>query len=150
MDNNTKEKILHEISYLNNFINTSKPLLNFCKINEPNFTEITALAMILHAFYNGVESIFLLILKSRNEIVPSDGHWHKGLFDIMFGKNSMKTAFIREDLKNMLRQYLDFRHFIRHSYSTILVWGEMKNLVENLEETWTMIKSDFERMMEEN
>ena len=39
---------------------------------------------------------------------------------------------------------MSFRHFIRHSYSSELEWDDMKELVENINELWGKIKTDFE------
>ncbi|GHV75920.1 hypothetical protein AGMMS49942_07410 [Spirochaetia bacterium] len=48
MDNNAKEKIEHEISRIEKLLNDAQPLLDLCKIREPDFIEITAAAQILH------------------------------------------------------------------------------------------------------
>ena len=88
LDKNAKEKIEFEISRINKLIDDAKPLLTLCKLKEPDFIEVTAVAQILHSFYNGVESVVILILKSINEKVPNDIRWHKALHEIIFGTNS--------------------------------------------------------------
>ena len=150
MDDNVREKIEYEISRIEKLLGDAKPLLDLCKLKEPDFIEITATAQILHSFYNGVESVVILFLKSINEKVPNDGRWHKTLFEIMFGKNSKDAAIIRNEIKNSLEKYMYFRHFIRHSYSSELDWSEMEILVKNLEETWKTIKADFELFIKNN
>lgn len=79
MDDSVKVKIEHEISRIDRLLNDAKPLLDLCKLKEPDFIEITATAQILHSFYNGVESVVMLILKDANEKLPNDGRWHKTL-----------------------------------------------------------------------
>ena len=150
MENNIKEKILYEISRIDKLINDSKPLLDICKLREPDYVEITATAQILHSFYNGVESIAVLFLKNMNEKIPDDGMWHKTLMEIIFGQNSKKISFLRNDMKDEMVNYMYFRHFIRHSYSSELIWVEMEKLVINLEEVWNKIKSDFNLFIENN
>ena len=150
MDNNAREKIEHEISRIEKLLSDAKPLLDLCKLKEPDFVEITATAQILHSFYNGVESVVILILKTINEKVPNDKRWHKTLFEIMFGHSSKKITIFRNDLKKPLEKYMYFRHFIRHSYSSELDWNEMEILVKNLEEIWKTIKNDFELFMNNN
>ena len=150
MDNNLKEKIEHEISRIEKLLTDAKPLLDLCKLREPDFVEITATAQILHSFYNGVESVVLLFLKSISEKVPNDTKWHKTLFEIIFCQNSKNTAIIRYDIKEQLEKYMYFRHFIRHSYSSELKWSEMEILVKNLEEIWKIVKDDFELFMKNN
>jgi uncharacterized protein (UPF0332 family) len=150
LDNNIKEKIEHEISRIEKLLNDAKPLLDLCKLKEPDFVEITATAQILHSFYNGVESVVILILKNINEKIPNDNRWHKTLFEIMFGNNSKKMTVFRNDLKKPLEKYMYFRHFIRHSYSSELDWNEMEILVKNLEEIWKTIKTNFDLFIKNN
>ena len=150
LDNNVREKIEYEISRIEKLLSDAKPLLDLCKLKEPDFVEITATAQILHSFYNGVESIVILFLKSMNEKIPNDSRWHKTLFEIMFGHNSKEIVIIRNDIKKPLEKYMYFRHFIRHSYSSELDWMEISELVKNLEETWETIKTDFELFIKNN
>ena len=123
-------------------------MLDLCKLREPDFVEITATAQILHSFYNGVESVVILFLKSVGEKVPNDIRWHKTLFEIIFGQNSKNIVILRYGIKEQMEKYMYFRHFIRHSYSSELEWGEMEMLVKNLEETWKIVKDDFELFIE--
>jgi hypothetical protein len=150
LDNNLKEKIKHEISRIEKLLYDAKPLFNLCKIQEPDFVEITATAQILHSFYNGVESVIILFLKSINEKAPNDIRWHKTLFEITFGENSRNIVILRPDIKEQMEKYMYFRHFIRHSYSSELKWNEMETLVKNLGEIWKKIKIDFELFIENN
>jgi hypothetical protein len=68
----------------------------------------------------------------------------KTLFEITFGINSKNFPILRDKIRDQLEKYMYFRHFIRHSYSSELQWSEMKVLVNNLEEVWNIIKTDFE------
>jgi hypothetical protein len=150
LDNNVKEKIGYEISRIEKMINDAKPLLDLCKLKEPDFIEITASAQILHSFYNGVESVVILILKTTNEKIPNGSKWHKTLFEIMFGTNSKNIEIIRKDIKKQMERYMYFRHFIRHSYSSELKWSEMEPLIKSLEEMWKIIRTDFEFFIRNN
>ena len=150
MNKNVKEKIEYEISRIEKLLSDAKPLLDLCKLKEPDFIEKTAAAQILHSFYNGVESVVILFLKSINEKTPNDSRWHKTLFEIMFGKNSMNVTILRNEIKVPLEKYMYFRHFISHSYSSELKWNEMEPLVKNLEEMWKIIKTDFELFITNN
>jgi hypothetical protein len=150
LDNNAREKIEHEISRIDKLLNDAKPLLDLCKLKEPDFVEITATAQILHSFYNGVESVVILFLKNVHEKIPNDNRWHKTLFEIMFGQNSKNIKVLRSDIKEQMEKYMYFRHFIRHSYSSELEWSEMETLVKNLEEMWKIIKTDFGLFIKNN
>ena len=147
LENNLKIKIEYEISRIDKLLNNAKPLLDLCKVKEPDFVEITATAQILHSFYNGVENVAILSLKSVNEKVPVDSRWHKALLEMIFGQNSEKINILRSNIKDKIEKYMYFRHFIRHSYGSELKWNEMENLVINLEEMWKIIKTDFELLI---
>jgi hypothetical protein len=126
LDNSTRAKILYEISRIDKLLNDSSPLINLCKIREPDYIEITAMAQILHSFYNGIESIIVLILKNINEKLPNDYKWHKTLFEMSFGKNKKNFKIFRDEIKNNLNDYLKFKHFIRHSNSSELKWKDIE------------------------
>jgi len=150
LDKNVQIKIEHEISRIEKQMSDAKPLLDLCKIKEPDFIEITATAQILHSFYNGIESVILLFFKNSGEKLPNDIHWHKTLFDMAFGKNTKNIKIFSDDIKEKLEEYLSYRHFIRHSYSSELKWSEMATLVKELDEIWKVIKINFEIFIKNN
>jgi len=150
LDETVKIKIEHEISRIEKLIAEAKPLLDLCKIKEPDFIEITATAQILHSFYNGVESVIIIFFKSLGEKLPNDVHWHKTLFEMAFGNNSKNIKILNGDKKEKLEEYLSYRHFIRHSYSSELKWNEMSSLVKELDEIWKEIRIDFKNFIDSN
>jgi hypothetical protein len=150
LDENAKIKIEHEISRLEKSLRAVKPLLDLCKIKNPDIIEMTAAAQVLHSFYNGVESVIVLFFKYLNEELPNDFKWHKKLFEMAFGTNSRSVKIINDSIKNKLEKYLLFRHFIRHSYGSELDWNEMGPLVKEMEDIWEIIKTDFEEFVKNN
>ena len=151
MDEIVKIKIEHEISRIDKSLSDVSPLLNLCKIEEqPDIIEITAAAQILHSFYNGVESIIVLFFKYMNEKLPNDYRWHKTLFEMAFGSNSKNTKILNDNIKKKLEDYLSFRHFIRHSYSSELDWKIMGPLVKEIEDIWQNIKTNFRIFISNN
>jgi hypothetical protein len=62
--------------------------------------------------------------------------------------NSYKI--IKNDIKKKLENYLLFRHFIRHSYSSELDGNEMGPLIKDIEDVWKIIKFDFEAFIKNN
>jgi hypothetical protein len=143
LDEVIKIKIDHEISRIDKSLVDVKPLLDLCKIKEPDIIEMTAAAQVLHSFYNGVESIIVLFFKYMNEKLPNDLSWHKTLLEMAFGTNSQNIKIFRNDIKEKLDDYLSFRHFIRHAYSSELDWNVMKPLVNEIDTIWQMVKTDF-------
>ena len=146
MDEKVKTKIEHEIARIERLITDAKPLLDLCKQKEPNFIEISAAAQILHSFYNGIEGVVLLFFKNAGVVLPNDTRWHKTLFEMVFGKNSQEIKILSDEIKVKLENYLLFRHYIRHAYTSELIWDELKPLVIDLEEIWVKIKLDFENL----
>ena len=150
LDENIKIKIEHEISRIDKSLDSVKPLLDLCKLKEPDIIEMMAAAQVLHSFYNGVESIIILMFKNMNEKLPNDLKWHKTLFEMIFGKNSKNIKIINDEIKNKLERYLLFRHLIRHSYGTELDWNEMGPLVNEVVDVWEIIKNDFKILINNN
>jgi hypothetical protein len=67
-----------------------------------------------------------------------------------FGVNSQNIKLISDDIKDVMEDYLLYRHFIRHSYSSELKWKEMKSLIIALEEVWKTVKNNFEMFIKNN
>ena len=150
MDEIVRIKIEYEISRIEKSLRDVDPLLNLCKLKEPDIIEITAAAQVLHSFYNGIENIIILFFKYLNETLPNDIKWHKTLFEMAFGNNLQSITIFSNDIKKRLEEYLLFRHFIRHSYSSELKWNQMKPLINELNEIWELIKTDFKIFIENN
>jgi hypothetical protein len=143
LDNNLKEKIIHEISRIDNLFNSGKPLLGLCRLKEPDFIESSAAALLLHSFYNGIESIVLMILKNIGEDIPNSFQWHKELFEKTFEATDKRTAIFKEKYKEQLVEYLTFRHFIRHAYGSDIDWKRLKPLINYAEEMWKIVKENI-------
>jgi len=150
LDEVIKIKINHEISRIDKSLGDVRPLLDLCKIKEPDIIEMTAAAQVLHSFYNGVESIIVLFFKYMNEKLPNDLSWHKTLLEMAFGTNSQNIKIFNDEIKKKLEKYLLFRHFIRHAYSSELDWNVMEPLVKEIEDIWQMVKTNFKTFMENN
>jgi hypothetical protein len=143
LDDKLKVKIKFEISQIDKLISEAEPLLLICSEREPDFIERTALASILHSFYNGVESIFVLIAKNIDNQLPKDDRWHKALLDNMFNKTNTRSNVLEPVLKDSLIEYMEFRHFFRHAYSFQLDWNKMKKLGNNIKTEWEEIERGF-------
>jgi len=78
-----KEKIKFEISEIDREFQSYKLLFDLIRLRTPDLVEMTALATVLHSFYNGVESIFLLIAKKVDKRIPEGQKWHNELLKQM-------------------------------------------------------------------
>ena len=150
MDNITTQKILFEIGQIDELIQEASPLFDLCKIREPDFVERSGIAMILHSFYNGIENILLLITKNKDSVLPNGIKWHKELFAKAFEATENRSQIFREDLKVSLNDYLQFRHFVRHSYGFQLKWEKMKNMLFGMNTIWENIKEDIHMFIKNN
>ena len=76
--------IRFEIKSINRLLFESyASLLELPQRKEPDLVEMTALASVLHSFYNGVENIFLYIAKEFLKEEPTSERWHRELLDKM-------------------------------------------------------------------
>jgi hypothetical protein len=54
-------------------------LLEKCAVSPPNDIELSALAAMLHSFYNGMENIFKRVTLELGDRMPGGESWHKEL-----------------------------------------------------------------------
>ena len=125
-----------------------RPLLEKCASNPPNDHELSALAAMLHSFYNGIENIFKRIAAECYDRSPQGQAWHRELLDLMAQPGRTGPAAISQSLVERLDAYLDFRHFFRHSYVFHLRWDRMKSLVLECEETLQLVEGELDRFFE--
>lgn len=135
---------------IDDHINSSTTLFDLCKIKELDYVEKCAMSMILHSFYNGIENILLLIIKSKDSNLPNGIRWHKELLNRAFEKTENRTEIFRAELNIPLNEYLKFRHFVRNTYGFQLKWEDMKTMVISLHIIWDKIKEDLKIFIENN
>lgn len=142
-----KTQIQFQIQQIDNLFNMYKELLEECREEEPNLVEVTAIASVLHSFYNGLENIFGIIAKRVDNNFIQGEQWHKRLLSEMANKSEKRNPVISKDLKDKLVEYMGFRHFYRHSYSFLIEWDELKKLVLPLKDIWNKAKKEIEVFM---
>ena len=150
MDDKLIEKIEHEIFRINKLFESGKPLLDLCKIKEPDFVEASAAGSFLQSFYNGIESIILLIFKAIKVNIPNDSHWHKTLFEMTFEITEKRTFIFRPDYKEQFAEYLSFRHYFRHSYGYEIDSERLKPLINGVEDLWKLLEEDLHIYIKNN
>ena len=143
MNNELEKEVNFEISEINKLFDEGKLLLNLIKIKEnPDFIEKAAAGSFLHSFYNGVEKLAILIYKGINEKIQNDFKWHKNLFEKTFNPTENFPALFNNKYKIQLQEYMDFRHFFRHTYGYKINIKKIKPLINNVENLWENIKND--------
>lgn len=148
MDKPVSEKISSEISMIDTLLEKSDLLVQKCKIQEPDFIELNAVASVLHSYYNGLENIFLMIGKNIDNATFSSQRWHKELLDSMFASNENRPAVLTETLHDVLFDYMSFRHVFRHSYGFFLDWTRLQPLFFGMCENWKSVKSEILKFIE--
>lgn len=139
--------ILAELENLRKELDAVEPLLKKLQIQDPDQIEIRAVATTLHAFYTGVERIFVQIAKHVDEDLPGGSSWHQELLRRMASPSSLRPAVIDDALSKRLTEYLGFRHFYRHAYPLTLKWKRIQPLVQGLEQTYREIESTVRRFL---
>lgn len=124
-DKQHQAKIEVEIKMIDQLFVAYRDVLAKVQHTIPDLVEMTALASILHSFYNGLESIFLIIAKEVDQVTPSGARWHRELLHQMVQTTEQKEPFLSTELVKALDEYLSFRHFFRHSYSLLYGMGKI-------------------------
>jgi hypothetical protein len=150
LDEKLKIKVLFEISQMDKLLDSHKPLLDLCKLKTPDLIEMSAAAMFLHSFYNGIENILKLIIKFYDNKLPNDIKWHMELLEKSFVQNDNRKEIFRIEFQEKLEEYLKFRHFVRHSYGFQLEWERMEDLINDINDFWKILKEDLNIFIENN
>jgi hypothetical protein len=137
-----------ELGQIEQLLESYRDLLERAKKNRPNLVEATALASVLHSFYNGLEKIFLSIAKGIDADVPTGLQWHRDLLTRMTHSTSRRAPVLTVETAHQLADYLGFRHFFRHSYSFFLDWNEMERLILSLANVWIQVKADLQLFLD--
>lgn len=111
-----------EIDQIEQLLATYAPLRDAVQHTPPDVVQVTAIAAMLHSFYNGVEHMFTIIAKQVDGELPAGAQWHRTLLDQMSRLAPKRQAVISLLLVQDLSSYLAFRHFFRHAYSFLLSW----------------------------
>jgi hypothetical protein len=133
LDNKVISQVNFEISQIDELFKSYSSLLHRIRKVEPNMIEVTACASVLHSFYNGLENIFLSIVKRIDRNVPTGDRWHRDLLYQMGKETPERKQVLTNKTIDQLVDYMGFRHFYRHSYSFSLEWDELEIFLNSLE-----------------
>jgi hypothetical protein len=137
------EEIQFEIDQIDRLFVSYAALFARVHQTQPDLIETTAVASVLHSFYNGLELIFLSIAKRLDRQVPTGERWHQQLLFQMTQSTVQRDHVISTELAQQLDDYLGFRHFYRHSYSFFLDWSQLEKLVIPVETVWSQAKAEL-------
>jgi len=140
-------QVSFEMGQLDQLFAVYADLLQRATQQSPDLVEMTALASVLHSFYNGLENIFLSIARHVDQQVPTGDRWHRALLVQMAHPTPTRAPVLSAELVATLTEYQGFRHFYRHSYSFFLSWDKLKPLVMDMHSTWHAARTELEAFL---
>lgn len=140
-------QIRFEIEAIDALFASYDDLLQRAQQDTPDLIEITAIASVLHSFYNGLENIFLRVAKRIDQHLPSGEQWHRDLLKQMASHSEQLSRVVSDETAIALREYLLFRHFFRHSYSSILDWSKLAVIARPMREVWMQTRKEIEEFL---
>ena len=138
-----RKQVAIEVEQLNHLLEMHRPLLDKTVSNRPDPVELSALAAMLHAFYTGIENLLKRISIEVDGEPPRGESWHRQLLDKMTLPNSVRPVLVSPSLRDILRDYLYFRHVFRHAYTFELEWEKMAGLVKDCEKTLRQLEIEL-------
>jgi hypothetical protein len=138
-----RDKIEFELRQLGQLLAAHKELIDACHEREPTAIELSALAMLLHSFYTGVENIFKRIAVEADGDPVRGEAWHRDLLDRMAAPGARRTAVISTALRDQLDDYLAFRHVFRHVYTFELSWAKLAPLILGYPDVQTRVCAEL-------
>lgn len=148
MRNKAISQVRFEIHQIEQLFETYSGLLERARRETPGMIEITAIASIMHSFYNGLENIFRSIARESDADIPTGERWHRDILTRMMESTVLRSPVLSHEAFFRLTEYLAFRHFYRHSYSFILDWDELEKLVIPLPEIWEQVKHELHTFLD--
>ena len=88
------EEIKNELALIDELFLSHALLLKKVKRVEPDQIEISAVATVLHSFYNGIENIFKRVARRIDNDFPRSEYWHQELLQQMTTENKNRKAII--------------------------------------------------------
>jgi len=106
---------------------------------------LDSVALNLHGFYSCLERILEKLASSIDGTVPSGANWHQELLEQMsLEVPNVRPAVISSELKELLEDYLGFRHVVRNVYTFHLKPEKLAPLVGNIGQTMDLVTIEME------
>lgn len=106
---------------------------------------LDSVALNLHAFYSGVESILEHVARSIDGSLPKGQAWHRHLL-LQMSEDSppRRPAIISEKACTSLDEYRRFRHLVRNVYAINLRSDRLFSLVQQLPDVWQRVRAELD------
>ena len=121
-----REFIEQQKTHIENTLSSLEPVSDGMSQKEQAGT-----ATFLMNIYSGIENILRIIIEEdTGEKIRKSEAWHKELL-----AKSVEKGVISAGLKDVLMEYLKFRHLHIHGYGYMLEWEEFRSLAINARAT---------------
>ena len=135
--------IVRELEELDALVGRSSPLLATPADADPSFERLAALSTTPNSFYTGIERIFERLAGQVDATQPEGERWHIELLNQVARPTASRPAVISDESRQLLRDYLAFRHRSRHAYAHHLIWSGMAQLALGVAQTWNTVRSEI-------
>jgi len=106
---------------------------------------LDGVALNLHSFYTGIESIFEDIGRTVDGALPAGQNWHKEMLQQMSAELvGVRPAVIRRSTRDCLDEYRAFRHLVRNVYTFNLRPARLFGLADGVLACFTAVREDLE------
>jgi uncharacterized protein YutE (UPF0331/DUF86 family) len=114
------------------------------KKKEEKAVYVESLAINLHSFYEGIETIFEKIMDFTGEEKPSGHEWHREVLErMMLPIKKLRPEVITAKTAEKLDNYRAFRHKIRHIYGFMIIPENVIAIAEKAKESFKSFKKDI-------
>ncbi len=144
------EDIQLELKLLRRLLEQCGPMRQAVANETATETEKLAAASLLQSFYNGVENVFDLLAERIDGDRPTGPDRHETLLARMSGPAEARPAVISQELRDGLKQYLEFRNSYRYSHYFRLDWSLMAALVKQCGQTLDRLEAELDRFVREH
>ena len=143
------DRIGHELTLLSEIVQRCESAMKRISQNpvDRDFY-VSAAALNLHDFYNGLERLFEMIASEIDEATPGGSSWHRKLLTQMtVPLTDVRPAVLTRETALYLDEYLRFRHVVRSVYTLYLDAERVGALVTNLRPTYERVREELERFV---
>lgn len=109
---------------------------------------VESLAINLHSFYEGIETVFEKVIDLTGEEKPSGHEWHMELLERMtIPIKRLRPEVISDETAKKLDTYRAFRHKVRHIYGFMIIPENIIAIAGKTKDVYEAFKSDFEKFI---
>ena len=105
---------------------------------------LDSVAVSLHAFYGGLETLFEAVASAIDGARPSDEDWHRALLDQMARDvSARRPAVVSASTRTRLDEFRRFRHLVRHMYPFRFDPERMRPLVSGVDQLLEDVRAEL-------